>query len=345
MAQDCDKEKVKTMPGNWLQQPRDEVHTGTPNPAAADAAGAKKIFNQIGKLFQQHYKPVGADVYNYLTHNITPGSSYGNWYIYTISNFMYSCSNGKKSRSSEGVSSAVHINPDGAISVKFSAIPILDESGKVSSEATNTCGFNSLTPRECKGGKLPDLSTGHHSFEVGNDYYIWITQPGKLPYRYVSRKEFLEKQVAITEANLKEVNAYYNSKSVKEQLEMFPQYREKMLEDKKKQLAMHEGTLEAYRKDLKKEAAWLNEIAVVKQERVSGVYRYVFTTLDDGYMTDVPIMPNPDYYNRSQPKWVPQFMVINVSRTDGAIPQTLRKIAEDNIDYFKDIVTNKGLSK
>ncbi|MCW5910860.1 MAG: hypothetical protein KIT62_07290 [Cyclobacteriaceae bacterium] len=347
VAQDCDKEKLKTLPGNWLPQPADEVLTGSPRPAAADAAGAKNVFNQIGKLFQQHYKPVGADVYNYLTHNITPGSSvYGNWYIYTISNFMFYCSNGKKARNSEGVSSAVHVNPNGLLNTKFSEILVYNESGEVSSEVTNTCGFNSLSSKECKEKKLPDLSNGYHSFESGNDYYVWITYEGKLPYRYVNRKEFLEKQVAISEAKLKELNIFYSSKGWKEQFEMFPQYKEKMLEDKKKHLVGYENPLQAYRQDMKKDAAWLNEIAVVKyvsiREPTTNAHqysRYDFTTVDDPYMV-VPIMPNPDYYNKKLPKWAPQLIVINVSRIDGVTPQNVRKVVEENTDFFKGLLVN-----
>jgi len=340
-AQDCDTEALKTQPGKWLPQPGDEVHSGTRSPAAADAAGTKKVFSQIVKLFQEKYKPIGADTYNYLTHNITPGSStYGNWYIYTISNFRFLCVNGKKSRNSEGVSSSVHVNParlSGSIQVL--EMPIYKENGEVSSEATSTGGFHSLSSRECPGGKLPDLSNGYHSTEGFNDYYVWITREGKLPYRYVSRKEFLEKQVAICEAQLKELNQHYSSKGWKEQLEMFPQFREKMLADSKKHLSMHEKPLEAYRQDLEKDAAWLNEMAVVKQETISGVYRYVFTTVGDGYMA-VPIMPNPDYYDHKLPKWAPQFMVINVGRTDGFIGQNVRKIVDENIDFFKSLLAN-----
>ncbi len=340
MAQDCDKEKLKTLPGNWLPQPGDEVHTGTPVPAAADAAGAKKIFNQVGKLFQQQYKPVGADVCNYLTHNITPGSSaYGNWYIYTISNFMFYCSNGKKSRNSEGLSSAVHINPIRTAGGEFSEIPIYDENGKLNSAIIDNGGFHTLTSRECMGGKLPDMSAGYHIYDNGYDYNLWITYPGKLPFRYVTRKEFLEKQVTIWEAKLKELNQRYSSKAWKEQLEAFPQFKEKMLEDSKKEVAFIEKKVEVYRQDLKKDEAWLNEIAIVKSDNVSGVYRFVFTTPDDGYMS-IPIMPSPGYYNRKLPKWAPQFIVINVSRTDGVISQNVRKVVEENIDFFKTLLAN-----
>lgn len=335
----CDSEQLKTVPGKWLPQPGDEV--GSPRPSAADAAGAKSVFNKIGKMFQQEYKPVGVDVYNYLTHNITPGSPYGNWYIYTISNFRFLCINGKRTKNSEGVSSSVHINPGRLSGIMLSEMPIYDEYGKVNSETASSCGFYSLSRKECKNRKLPDLSNGYHSFESGNDYYVWITHEGKMPYRYVSRKEFLEKQVAICEANLKELNKRYSSREWKEDLERFPEYKEKMLEGQKSSLSMYEDPLKAYRQDLQKDEAWLNEMAVVKQETVSGVYRYVFTTVDDPYMRAVPIMPNPDYYNRKLPKLAPQFIVINVGRTDGFIGENIRKVVDDNIEYFKSILADK----
>lgn len=344
----CDKETLKNLPGKWLPQPSDEVHTGSLRPAAADAAGAKKIFDQIGQVFQEQYKPVGADVYNYLTHIIFPdNSAYGNAYIYTISNFLFYCSNGKKARNSEGVSSSVHVNPESALTTKFSEMPIYNESGEVSSDATNTCGFHSLSSKECKGGKLPDLSNGYHSIEGVQDYYVWITHKDKQPYRYVSRKDFLEKQVAICEAKLSEKNKYYSSKGWKEQFEAFPQYKEKMLESKKSDLAMYEKPLEAYRQDLKKDAAWLSEIAIVKNEPITDpatkkylFSRYTFSNVIDG-STSVPIMPNPDYYNPNLPKWAPQFMVINVRRTDGFIGQNVRKVVDNNIESFRSILVTK----
>lgn len=339
-AQDCDKEQLKKEPGKWLPQPGDQVLSGTIKPSAADAAGAKTVFNKIGKMFQQEYKPLGVDVNNYLTHNITQGSPYGNSYIYTLSNFMFTCINGKRSRNSEAVSSSVYINPVQLSNIRLSEMSVYNESGEVSSEVENSGGFYALSSRECRGGKLPDFSKGYHIFDRGYDYKVWITYEGKMPFRYVSRKEFLEKQVLIGEAKLKELNKHYSSKDFKELLEMLPQNKEKMLEAKKNHLAMFEKPLEAYRQDLKKDAAWLGEMTVVKQEAVSGVYRYVFTTVDDPYMSAVPIMPNPDYYNRKLPKWTPQLIVIDVGGTDYFIGENVKKVVDKNIDFFKNLLIN-----
>lgn len=334
-------EQLKNIPGKWLPQPGDEKSVSSPWPSAADAAGAKSVFNKIGKIFQQEYKPVGADVYHILTHTISPDAPYGNSYIYTLSNFIFLCINGKRARNDEGVSSSVTINPVSTSgNIQFLEMPVYNQSGEVSSEVENSGGFYALSSRECKGGKLPDFSKGYHIFDSEYDYKVWITYEGKMPYRYVSRKEFLEKQVLIGEAKLKELNKYYSSKDWKELLEMLPQNKEKMLKDVKKHLEIFEKLLEAYRQDLKKDAAWLGEMAVVKQETVSGVFRYVFTTLDDPYMPAVPIMPNPDYYNRKLPKWTPQLIVINVGRTDFFIGENIQKVVDKNIDFFKGLLVN-----
>ncbi|HRQ50581.1 MAG TPA: hypothetical protein PLR74_08605 [Agriterribacter sp.] len=326
-SQECDKEALTKEPGKWLPQPGDEVHSGSRRPTAAEAAGAKKVFNQIGKMFQEKYKPVGADTYNYLTHNITSGnSSYGNWYIYTISNFRFLCINGKRVKNSEGVSSSVHINPPGSLTVSFNEMPIYNEQGEVSSETINNGGFHALSSKECKGGKLPDLSNGYHTVESGNDYYVWITYKGKLPYRYVSRKEFLEKQVALLEAQRKE----RKSGDSKEFLSSF-----------------FEKPLEAYRQDLKKDTAWLNKMTVVKSGTINDpvtkkhLYsRYVFTTLNDPFML-VPIMPNPDYYNRTLPKWAAQFILIEIRAAESFFGKNVRKVVDDNIEFFKTLLGEK----
>ncbi len=326
LAQDCDKEALKTLPGKWLPQPGDQVESGTPKPSAADLAGAKQTMNKIGQMFKEQYKPVGADVYNYLTHNTTK-NAYANSYIYTISNFRFLCINGKRTKNSEAVSSAVYINPvriSGQI--QFLDMPLYNERGELSSEANNGFGFYALSTGECKGGKLPDFSNGYHTVESGRNYYVWITYEGKLPYRYVSRKQFLEKQVALLEARRKE----RKPGDSKEFLSMF-----------------FEKPLEAYRQDLKKEQAWLNEKAVVKEEGIRDpvtkafLYsRFVFTSLDDPAMS-VPIMSNPDYYNRSLPKWAAQFIIINVGRTDDFIGQNIRKVVDNNIDFFKSLLGSK----
>ncbi|HRE51222.1 MAG TPA: hypothetical protein PK339_07370 [Flavitalea sp.] len=199
----CDKEQLKTLPGKWLPQPGDAVGGNYKKPATAEIAGAKKTLNQIKQFFQEQYKPVGMDAYHHF-HFMADESNnkniYGNSSTYTIRNFLLVCAKGRKETSAEGVGSFVHINPGGIYDRDFSEIPIYDEYGKIN----NSPGFYSLTATDCAGGKLPDFSKGYHIVERGNNYTAWISYEGRQPFRYVSRKEFLEKQVAVCEAELKE---------------------------------------------------------------------------------------------------------------------------------------------
>ena len=114
----------------------------------------------------------------------------------------------------------------------------------------------------------------------------------------------------------------------------------------KQTLAIYEIPLQAYRQDLKKDAAWLNEIAIVNylsapdSDTKNNYMRYSFTTLGDVYM-NVPIMPNPGYYNRSLPKWTPQFIRIDVREANRFISENVRKVVEENIDFFRGLLANK----
>ncbi len=242
-AQDCNSEQLKTLPGKWLPQPKDAVGGNYKNPTAAEIAGAKKILNQIKQLFQEQYKPVGMDTYHhfhFLAEESTDKNIYGNMSTYTIRNFLLHCVKGRKETSAEGVGSFVHINPIGIISGnEFSEIPVYDEHGK----SNDGPGFYSLSPGECPGGKLPDFSKGYHIVESVNSYTVWIGHEGRQPFRYVSRKEFLEKQVAICEAKLKELRQLYSSKSWKDNLEMYPQSRENILNDMKQTLGIYENAI------------------------------------------------------------------------------------------------------
>jgi|SRR5690606_1034035 len=63
-------------------------------------------------------------------------------------------------------------------------------------------------------------------------------------------------------------------------------------------------------------------------------------TANDGAMF-VPIIPSPEYSNPGLPKWAPQFIVIAVERTDGFIGQNVRKVVDDDIEFFKSLLANK----
>ncbi len=342
-AQDCDSESVQTMPGKWLPRPQDVFHA---RPSAADIAGARKTMGRIEQFFREHHQPIGMDShqsYSFDDDRETGEGNYGNRYIHTLRNYNFYCAKGQKRTNPEGTGNYVHINPGSSLRISFAEIPVYDEYRKT---VNGSPGFHLLDRYDCVGGKLPDFSDGYHLPETPGDYTVWITYPGKQPFRYVSRKEFLEKQVAICEAEIKDLNQKYASPEWKEMMSVLKDQKEKIDNDMKESLSVFEKTMEAYRQDLKKDEAWLNEMAVIKYEGVNDpvtrkhLYsRFAFTTVDNPLM-GVPIMPNPGYYNRKLPKWAPQFIVVNVTNIDSFVAKSVRKLVADNIDFFKSLLAD-----
>lgn len=338
---DCNPEALKKIQGVWLASRPDGILNG---PAPADVAAAKKILDAIRRRFQEQYKPIGVDARHYNNYEKDMGHypRYGDSYTYTMLNFNFYCLHGKKTTSAEGDGTHVRFNNESTVD-----IPIYNEYGEVGTVFTNVGWFQALNSFHCPDGKLPDVSKGYHIFGDENNYYVWFTYNGKLPFRYVTRKEFLEKQVAIIEAQIKELEKKMLSPEMKAAMEANPAFKEQMTEGMKTNIAMHRKPLESYQNDLKKDAAWLKEMAIVNFSMFEGVSRYVFfTMLDDlqNWQLSIPIMPNPGYYDSKLPKWAPQYISIHLNgNIKNEYVRNQRKLIDDNITFFKSIIANRGL--
>lgn len=341
IATGCNPEVLKKIQGVWLDTRSEGILN---KPATTDIAAAKKILDAIRQRFQEQYTPIGADArHSYFFENdMGFYQRYGNPYNYTLQNFNFYCLHGKKTTSEESDGSTlVYFNNESTVD-----IPIYNEYGEVSTVFANVGWFQALNSFHCPDGKLPDVSKGYHIFGDENNYHVWFAHDGKLPFRYVNRKEFLEKQVAIIEAQVKEYEKKMLSPEMKATMEANPAFKEQMMEGIKTNMAMYRKPLEGYQNDLKKDAAWLNEMAIVVHRGVDGGYRYVFTTLDDpqNWQLSIPIMPNPDYYDHKLPKWAPQYISINIrGNIKKEYVRNQRKLIDDNIEFFKSIVANRGL--
>lgn len=332
-AQDCSKEALRKIKGVWLPSKQNNV---LDNPAPADIAGAKKILDDVRKLAQEQYIPVGADSRHHYVFEKDLGiyPRYGNPYHYTLRNYEFYCLNGKKTTSAEGPGTYVYFNNEAT-----KEIPIYkdyDDFG-INSDVNSNGGFMSLNSFHCSNGKLPDVTKGYYCFGDENDYNYWFVRDSKLPFRYVSRKEFLQKQVAINEAHIKAFEKKMLSPEMKAIINANPEYKKQMMDG----LSIYEKPLDAYKIDLKKDSAWLNEMAIVDFRVGAATSRYVFTTLDDpeNMHLFIPIMPNPGYYNRKLPKWVPQYISINIRGNTGKeYVRNVRKLMEDNVEFFKGLV-------
>jgi hypothetical protein len=122
-------------------------------------------------------------------------------------------------------------------------------------------------------------------FGINGKSRSWlITNDGKLPYAYVSKKEFLEKQKLMLSKALAEaaIGSQQNYKNALSKIETL----------------------------LKMPAADLSQPAIVRQDP-HDYLSYLFTTDDDAF-SKVLIKPNPGYFNAKLSRSSPQFFVVNV---------------------------------
>ena len=150
--------------------------------------------------------------------------------------------------------------------------------------------------------KMPVEKDGNYYFEqdaslglgaTGKSRTWLITYDGKLPFTYVNKKEFLEKQ--------KKLLMLAMPRSIESSRENLKARTE---QDYKNALAKIETLL-------KMPSGESDQPAVVKQDP-KDYLSYLFTTTDDAF-AKVLIKPNPGYFNSKLPRSSPQFFVVNIT--------------------------------
>ncbi len=344
----CDSEKIKTAPGTWTTY----VDQNTGGLTTAELTTERKLIASINKIFQDNYKPVGVTARHSANYDMKPSdidsrhpNRYGHPYYYLLMNFRNYCKGGKiEKHDHSNATLLININNGPDIGNKYDTIAVIGRDGEVNSDAY---GYHTLGRDIIPNGKLPDLSDGSYAYggpgaTFTSDYIWWVTRKGsELPFQYVTRKEFLLKQVAIQQAQIAAAKKRWDNKELQDvykqsgQLEYYTSAHNKLITHLEK-------TLAAYQKDLEKDADWLNEWSVVKSHYNGEFSRFVFTGLNDSEFV-VPVKPNPGYYNRKLPKSAPQFMTIILSgEHEKPEIQKLKKVIDDNIDKFVSMVANAG---
>ena len=264
----CDASRFDSTTNMWKLEP-DQNTSQVP---AGDLPAERKVMQRVAEMFKSSFVPTGAAGYygaNYdiLPHAVTNKSRYGNTYDFFLSNHKIECVNEKPAviDVSYGVA-AVQVN-----------MQFVGEAETGDSYA----GFSHL-PRgyyQLKGGiALPEANAeGIHEFNfVDSTTVWWLTRGRALPFRYVTKREFLNRQIEIVRAR-----------------------------------STPSAGLLAYYQRLLGEAT--DDIAFVKEGPVPGLTErgYVFTTLEDRG-NRVYVTVNPDYYDRKQPKSAPQHILIRI---------------------------------
>ena len=191
---------------------------------------------------------------------------------------------------------------------------------------------------------------GHDVYRASSDQMegmVMLTRKGMLPYRPITRKQYLEYMIARmqqlfddTVAGVKETErklAAANLPKTPEMEEMLKETKQQAAEQVANTAKYRDDTTAVFQEELKKNAAGntLDSPAVVAG---IGTTRFIddlgaFTTEEKGGQALVTV--NPDYFRKDLPPYVPQFIVVHWSWNTDVATSYFRKMLETNFAIEK----------
>ncbi len=292
----CDASQFDALTNVWKLEP----DQNTREIPAGELAAERKVMQRVVEMFKSAFVPNGAIGYygvNYdiLPHAVINKSRYGNTYVFTLSNHKIECRNGKPvaidvSLGNVSVQVNIHFVGEAETGDSYAGFSYLPR------------GYYQLKDRIA----LPQATAdGIQEFNfVDGTTVWWLTRAGALPFRYVTRREFLNRQIEIVESR-----------------------------------STPSAGLLAYYRRLLSDAT--DDVAFVKQAQVPGLDEsgYVFTTLEDR-ANRIYVTVNPDYYDRSLSKSAAQHILIRLKRADVAFLNRTGNGARHlaSIDKLREIV-------
>lgn len=319
LAQNCNEETLLQKPGIWK-----ESINGVLEVTATDLAKEKKVVGGIHAMIKSKYSPIGVNPEFTGSYIRSESNRPGNGYGYHMLALNYYC-DGNVLKTAHETSTAFNINAnyfDAEIYDSAQGDRLLEE------------GFQMIKDMPiAKDGywHFNEIDAGLGLGITGRSIEWLITYDAKLPFAYVTKKEFLEKrktallvqmQMATTsykdnlkniemEKGFKEVEYKNDPEKLKKYLKMdYTDSKtriEKSIADNEKEFKPAFDKLE---KQLKISSDELNQQAIVKQDPNDNL-SYLFTDDDDPF-GEILIKPNPGYFNKKLPKSSPQFFAVNV---------------------------------
>jgi hypothetical protein len=321
-AQACTQASLLQTAGIW----KESLPGSISGIAAPDLTKEKKQVNALHDMIKLKYKPMGVVADFGGAYNRPYPNMAGNSYYYRIIPLNYHC---------EGAS----VKTDHETSTYFQvAVNMFDAEIYDSARGDRLLaeGFNVMPD-------MPVAKDGYWYFKEtaatlgfglsGKKLAILVTYDGKLPYAYVSRKEFLQKRKQILATEMETTAAGYKDalkslelekvlmeKTYKDDPEKLNKYLKKDYpygKDKfEKLLAANANTyrpaFESMDKQLTAPDADLDQPAIVKKDPKARIDSYIFTSDDDPF-GKVLIKPNPGYFNKELPRSTAQFILVSVT--------------------------------
>lgn len=318
-AQQCDIETLLKKPGIW----KEGMKGGMSGIVASDLAREKKVVAQLHAMMQSHYSPIAVEILYNGVYNPSFSWMSAIQYSYSIIPLRMYCDNGKIVTEHES-------SGDFYIGANIFDAEIYDV---YTDENEPGYGFHYMSD-------LPEFKDGVYYFKQKNVRLAFdlpgkaagwlITIDDKLPYSYVTRKEFLEKRKMILQrqekAAIKSFNetivtknkekalyeVEYKNDPVKWQRYLKMDYQSVLDVNEKNRIKSENSYKAAYAKleeQLRIPEEELRHIAIVKEDP-QDYLNYLFTTDDDGF-GKILIKPNPSYFNPKLPRSIPHFFFIH----------------------------------
>ena len=319
VGQDCNLEMLLQKTGFWK-----ETKGSSLGRKPADLAIEKKVMADLQKMIRSKFPGKGVDVYANSAQNQTMDYMPVNTYVFSMIPLEFYC-DGNTIKTVHETSSSFYIGAN------YFPSEIYDTAHGDRALAE---GFNVMyqMPVEKDGAYyFKETEGGVGTVNYAKSSMILITYDGKLPYAYVSKKEFLEKRkksLAVLQSDdvkrlkdvLKSIDVEKGFKETeykndKDKLEKYMRmdYRP-MKERYEKQLADVEKKFKpAFDKlndALSMPAAELAKPAIVKIDP-KDYLSYLFTDSEDPFAM-ILIKPNPNYFNKKISKSSPQFFSVYI---------------------------------
>jgi hypothetical protein len=319
-AQDCEDESLLQKPGTWKVGMKGS-EGGTPT----DLAKEKKLVTALHNMVKSKYTPTSVEAIFSGTYGPAFSTMPANHYAYSIIPLNYYC-DGNSLKIAHETSTFFGINAN-----LFDAEIYESPNSKEASSGTGYHYISDLPIEKDGFWYFKEIDAGLGFGMKGKSKAWLITYDGKLPFTYVTKKEFLETRKMILAnsmlmsasgfkdvLNRIEMEKGYKEKEYKNDPEKLKRYMKMDYTDTKaryeKLMADNEKNYEpAFNKVetlLEMPEAELSQPAIVKIDP-NDYLSYLFTD-DDDPMGQILIKPNPGYFNKKLPKSSPQFFWVYI---------------------------------
>lgn len=304
-SQPCVEAELFKLPGEW----KAGLKGSTMNVSKESLAKEMQTVQSIFEIFKAGYNPMGCRVHYSGVYGFN--TAYGkNWIAnpYGLSMFFlnYACEpdNSGKHYVNISTSTSLHVSINMFQMERFDVfaaeLPEDDETGYISIR-----GF-------------PEYKDGYYYYVTQADYnsdiktHTWIIcYNGKLPFKHVTQKEYLQLTIADYKKKIQEINDRENATKNR---------GDKLTPE---DVEFYNSQKEYFGKPIRLIEEMLQTKSVEELESPAAIYHpgdlQPFSGLVEMGTPDANILikPNPDYFNKSLPKHVPQLFSINLKVQHG----------------------------